>query len=331
MPFISWQMCVFLYVLAMIGYTGANIFYDAFLVDVTTDERTHKVSAAGYAWGYIGSVLPFIVFIIPFAAVTLFGGEAAQLEIGGFTLTYRFSITISMVCAVAWWFVYSRPILKNVHQKHYHEEVPHVIKESFHRLGDTFRNLSKNRNVFLFCLAYFFYIDAVNTVISMAISLATDMGVSSVVSLAVVIFINVIACPGAIIFGRLADRFGGKKMILVAIGGYLLIVLVGSQLSKNVNLIWVVGLLVGMFQGGIQAVSRSYFALLIPEKENTNEYFGFFEIFSKFAAIIGPVIISALTMATGKPEIAILGLIPLMVFGAIFLLMVKDTEHKQNV
>ena len=328
MPFFDWRACVILYVLAMIGYTGANIFYDAFLVDVTTDERTHTVSAAGYAWGYIGSVLPFIVFIIPFALVTLFGGELGYIMIGGFKLTNRLAITISMVCAVAWWFAYSRPIIRNVHQIHYHEEVPHVVRESFKRLFATFKNLSKNRNVFLFCLAYFFYIDAVNTVISMAISLATDMGIDQIVSLGVVIFINIIACPGSIIFGRLATRFGGKKMILTAIMGYLVIVLVGSQLSKNANLIWVVGFLVGMFQGGLQAVSRSYYALLIPEKDDANEYFGFFEIFSKFAAIIGPVIISVLTMVTGKPEIAILGLIPLMVLGTIFLLMVKDHEVK---
>lgn len=249
MPFFNYQACIVLYVIAMIGYTGANIFYDAFLVDVCDEERTHTVSSAGYAWGYIGSAIPFMIFIIPFAAVTLFGDANHNLVIGNFTLSYRLAISISMIAAVSWWWYYSQPIIKNVKQTHYHEAVDHVVVDSFKRLLNTFKNLSQNRNIFLFCIAYFFYIDAVNTVISMAISLATDMGISDVMSLAVVIFINIIACPGAIIFGKLATRFGGKKMLYTAIAGYLAIVIVGSQLSKNMNMIWVLGFLVGCFQG----------------------------------------------------------------------------------
>lgn len=328
-PFFSWQICIVLYIIAMIGYTGANTFYDAFLVDVTTDERTHKVSAAGYGWGYIGSVLPFIIFIIPFAAVTLFGDAEGNLMIGNMLLTYRMAITISMSLAVIWWMYYSRPLIKNVRQKHYHEPVDHVVRDSFSRLAKTFKNMKKNRNIFLFCLAYFFYIDSVNTVIKMAISLATDMGISATISLVLVILINLIAFPGAILYGKLTQKFGGKVMIYVAIAGYMCIVLAGSQISSNPNMIWVVGLLVGMFQGGIQAVSRSSFTMLIPEKADANEYFGFFEIFSKFSSIIGPLAISILITITGKPEIGILGLIPAMVVGAILLSFVKFNETKK--
>lgn len=329
LPIFDYIQCIIIYVFAMVGYTGANIFYDAFLVDVCDDDRMHKVSSAGYAWGYIGSALPFIIFIIPFALVTLLGDANGNLVLGGFTLTYRVAIMISMWAAVLWWLYHSRHIIRNVKQVHYHEEEPHVIRSSFKRLANTFRNLKKNRNVFLFCLAYFFYIDAVNSVISMAISLAGDMGVSDVVLLAVVIVINIVACPGAIIYGKLAEKFGGKPMIFAGIAGYLIIVVVGSQLGKSANMIWVLGLLVGMFQGGIQAVSRSYYALMIPEKEDANEYFGFFEIFSKFAAILGPFIIALVVQITNEPAYGILGLVPSLVIGAILLAFVKDDKTKQ--
>lgn len=320
LPIFDYKMCVFIYVFAMMGYTAANIFYDAFLVDVTTDERMHKVSSAGYAWGYIGSALPFCIFIIPFAIVTFFG----DVQIGGFTLTYRLAIMISMLSAVIWWAYHSRHIIKNVKQTHYHEEESHFIRKSFKRLVDSFKNIKSNRNIFLFCLAYFFYIDAVNTVITMAVALVSDMGVSDVVSLLVVIFINVIACPGAIIFGKLTDKFGGKPMLFSAILGYFVVVLVGSQIARNVNLIWALGFLVGCFQGGIQAVSRSYYALLIPDKSDSNEYFGFFEIFSKFSAILGPFIITIVVTITQRAELGILGLIPSLVIGAILLAFVKN-------
>ena len=328
LPFLNWQACIIVYIIAMIGYTGTTIFYDAFLVDVTTDERTHKVSSAGYAWGYIGSVLPFIIFIIPFAAVTLFGDADGNLMIGSLMLSYRMAITISMSLAVVWWMYYSRPFIRDIKQRNYHEPVDNVIKESFSRLAITFKNMRKNKNIFLFCLAYFFYIDSVNTVIKMAISLATDMGISAPMSLAVVIFINLIAFPGAILYGKLTQKFGGKIMIYAGIVGYMIIVLAGSQISKNANMIWLVGLLVGMFQGGIQAVSRSSFAMLIPTKEDSNEYFGFFEIFSKFSSIIGPLVISIIVSITGQAEYGILGLIPCMIIGAILLSFVKFNDKK---
>lgn len=330
LPIFDYKACVIIYVFAMMGYAAANIFYDAFLVDVTTDDRIHKVSSAGYAWGYIGSAVPFCIFIIPFAAVTLFGNDQGNLVLGGFTLTYRVAIMISMLAAVVWWAYHSRPFIQNVKQVHYYEPEEHYIRKSFTRLIDSFRNIKKNRNVFLFCIAYFFYIDAVNTVIHMAVSLATDMGVSDVESLFVVIFINIIACPGAIIFGKLTDKFGGKPMLFSAIAGYFIVVLVGSQLSRNVHMIWVLGFLVGCFQGGIQAVSRSYYALLIPAKEDSNEYFGFFEIFSKFSAILGPFIITIVVTITKKPEYGILGLIPSLIIGAVLLAMVKDPQKRIN-
>ncbi len=330
LPFIGYQAAIVIFIIAMIGYNGSIIFYDAFLVDVTSDDRVNKVSSAGYAWGYIGSVLPFLIFIIPFAAVTLFGDENGTLMLGSFALTYRLAVGISMGLSVFWWFAYSRPLLKNVHQRQYHEPTKHIVKDSFLRLFNTFKNIKANRNIFLFCISYFFYIDCVNTVIKMAVSLATDMGVSDIMSLAVVIAIQFIAFPSAIYFGRLVDRFGSKCMIYAGIVGYFFIIAFGAMIPSNVNLIWVVGVLVGLFQGGIQSVSRSYFTLLIPAKEDANEYFGFFSVFSKFSAILGPIAVSLVITLSGNTSYGILGLIPMMIIGGIVLIFVKDPKPNQE-
>lgn len=331
LPFIDYKMALLVFVIAMLGYNGSIIFYDAFIVDVCDDERVDKVSAAGYAWGYIGSVLPFLIFVIPFAAVTLFGDKVTgDLVIGSFTLTYRMACGITMGLAVLWWWIYSRPMLKNVKQKNYHEPVPHVIKESFAHLWHTFRDVKKNKNIFLFCISYFFYIDCVNTVIKMAVSLATEMGITDTMSLVVVIFINIIACPFSILFGKLVGNFGSKKMIYAGIIGYIGVVGCGAMIQSNPSFIWLVALLVGMFQGGIQSVSRSYFAKLIPDKADSNEFFGFFSVFSKFSAILGPIAVSIIIMITGETRYGILGLIPMMVLGMIFLMFVKDPESEQK-
>ena len=331
LPFIDYKMALLVFVIAMLGYNGSIIFYDAFIVDVCDDERVDKVSAAGYAWGYIGSVLPFLIFVIPFAAVTLFGDKVTgDLVIGSFTLTYRMACGITMGLAVLWWWIYSRPMLKNVKQKNYHEPVPHVIKESFAHLWHTFRDVKKNKNIFLFCISYFFYIDCVNTVIKMAVSLATEMGITDTMSLVVVIFINIIACPFSILFGKLVGNFGSKKMIYAGIIGYIGVVGCGAMIQSNPSFIWLVALLVGMFHGGIQSVSRSYFAKLIPDKADSNEFFGFFSVFSKFSAILGPIAVSIIIMITGETRYGILGLIPMMVLGMIFLMFVKDPESEQK-
>lgn len=329
LPFIDYRMAIVIFIIAMLGYNGSIIFYDAFIVDVCDDERVDKVSAAGYAWGYIGSVLPFIVFVIPFALVTLLGDpETGDWIIGSFTLTYRMACGLTMGMAVLWWFFYSRPMLKNVKQKNYHEPVPHVVRESFSHLWKTFRDVKKNKNIFLFCISYFFYIDCVNTVIKMAVSLATEMGISDVMSLVVVILINVVACPFSILFGRLVIGIGSKKMIYAGIIGYIGVVGCGAMIKSNPSFIWAVALLVGMFQGGIQSVSRSYFAKLIPDKADSNEFFGFFSVFSKFSAILGPIAVSVIIMITGRTELGILGLIPMMIIGMIVLAFVKDPESE---
>ena len=161
LPFIDYRAAIVIFIIAMLGYNGSIIFYDAFIVDVCDDERVDKVSAAGYAWGYIGSVLPFLIFVIPFALVTLLGDpKTGDLVLGSFTLSYRMACGLTMGMAVLWWLVYSRPMLKNVKQKNFHEPVPHVVRESFSHLYHTFRDIKKNKNIFLFCICLLYTSDA---------------------------------------------------------------------------------------------------------------------------------------------------------------------------
>ena len=158
--------------------------------------------------------------MIPFALVTLLGDpKTGDLVLGSFTLSYRMACGLTMGMAVLWWLVYSRPMLKHVKQKNFPEPVPHVVRESFSHLYHTFRDIKKNKNIFLFCISYFFYIDCVNTVIKMAVSLATEMGISDVMSLVVVIVINIVACPFSILFGKLVEHVGSKKSIYAGIIG----------------------------------------------------------------------------------------------------------------
>ena len=326
MPFINDFQAFVIYIVTMVGYGGSLVFYDAFLVDVTSEARFNKISSAGYGWGYIGSVVPFLLFIIPFGAVTVFGGDLLSLQLGQFTLTYRLAMSISMILAALWWLGFSFPMIKDVEQRYYRPVEDHVVRKSFERLGNTFKNIKNHKNVFMFCLAYFFYIDVVNSVIKMAVSLATDMGISPVASLGVIIVVQFVAFPSALFYGYLANKSGDKKMLFVGIVGYFIVILVGSQLGKNPGLIWLLGIIVGLLQGGIQAISRSFFTKLIPDKNDSSEYFGFFSIFSKFSAILGPLSISIVVTLTNNPSQSILSLIPLLVIGGFVLIFVKEPE-----
>lgn len=326
LPFVNDIQATLIYIFAMVGYGGANVFYDAFLVDVTSQERLNKISAAGYGWGYIGSVIPFLLFILPFGAVSVFGGDILELNIGGFTLSYRLAMSFSMTLAALWWLGLSFPMIKNVEQRYYRQSEGQIVKKSFGRIYSTFKNIQHHKNVFLFCLAYFFYIDVVNSVIKMAVALATDMGISPVASLGVIIVVQFVAFPSALFYGYLANRIGDKKMLFGGIFGYFVVILVGSMLGGNPGLIWLLGFIVGLLQGGIQAISRSFFAKLISDKKDTSEYFGFFSIFSKFSAILGPLSISIVVTLTKNPAQSILSLIPLLVIGGLILIFVQEPE-----
>lgn len=302
------------YGFALVGFSGTNIFYDAFLVDVTTKERMDKVSSAGFALGYIGSTIPFIISI----AVVLL----SQMEIIPISLPLACKITF-LITAV-WWLVFTIPILKNVNQVYYIEPEKEPIKKSFERLFKTLKAIKSHKNIFIFLIAYFFYIDGVDTIIGMASSYGTDLGISMVSLLIILLLTQFVAFPFTILYGRLAEKVGAKKLLYVGIITYIIICIYGYFITTALGF-WILAMAVGSAQGGIQAISRSFFGKMVP-KENANEFFGFYNIFGKFAAIIGPFLVAVITQATGQTRNGILSLIVLFVIGFFALGKVKEED-----
>ncbi|RLL43653.1 MFS transporter [Oceanobacillus piezotolerans] len=310
----NWLLLLIVYTLTSIGARGANVFYDAYIVDVTEKEKMDDLSARGYAVGYLGSVIPFVICI---AIITL-----SQMEI--ISLSVTMASKIAFLITAIWWIAFSIPMLKNVKQLYGIEREPKVIVNSFKRLGRTFKEIRKYRAVFLFLLAYFFYIDGVGTIISMSTAYGTDLGLSATDLIIALLAVQIVAAPFAILFGKLAQKYGTKKMILVGIIIYTIVCIYAMFLSTVIDF-WILAMLVASAQGGIQALSRSYFGKLVP-KEKNNEFFGFYNIFGRFAAVTGPFLVGVTTQFTGSSAIGVFSLAILFVIGFIILLFVPDVE-----
>ncbi|HIS40304.1 MAG TPA: MFS transporter [Candidatus Aphodovivens avistercoris] len=302
-----------LYVVSSVMLNGSMVFYDGMLVDATTEDRYDKVSSHGYAWGYIGSCIPFIACL----AVVL-GGGAVGIDM-------MLGMKIAFVITAAWWVAFTIPLIRNVKQTHYKEREPRMIRNTFAGLGRTIKAIVRDRRLRLFMLAFFFYIDGVHTIIKMSTSYGTDLGIDSTQLVLALLVTQFVAFPSAIAYGRLSERFGTKRMLLVAVVAYLCIVLFAAFFLKSAVEFWVLAICVGLFQGGIQALSRSEFGKLIP-KDNANEYYGFFDIFGKYAAVMGTFLVSVFTQITGNSSAGVLSIAVLFVIGFILLARMPEKE-----
>lgn len=318
--FADYRLLLMGYVISHIGFSGSNLFYDSFLTDVTTNERMNKVSSWGFAMGYIGgSTIPFVISIV-------------LLFVMGMENVAAFKWII--VLTSAWWLVFSIPFLRNVKQTHYLEKpVSSIIRSSMHHLLGTAKDIVHTPHLRLFILAYFFYIDGVGTVISVSTSYGTKLNISSMHMILALLMTQLVAVPFSILFGKLADKYGSINMLIFAVSLYGIICITGFFMGFNIEqnpgseaavglstlLFWMMAFLVGTVQGGIQAISRSYFGRLIPKKRS-NEFFGFFDIFGKFAAVIGPLLIGLFSRATGRDSIGIISLVALFLIGGGILL-----------
>ncbi|WP_151735224.1 MFS transporter ['Paenibacillus yunnanensis' Narsing Rao et al. 2020] len=310
----NWQLLLVGYMLIAIGSAGSNVFYDAFLVDVTDDSRMNKVSARGFATGYIGSTIPFLISI----AVLLL----AQQEVLPVSVTA--ASRIAFFTTAVWWGIFTLPMLRNVRQTHYIQREPRMVANSFRSLLETMKQIRQHRAIFLFLLAYFFYIDGVGTIITMSTAYGTDLGIGSTDLLIILFVTQVVAAPFAILYGRLADRFSGKTMLYAGICVYI-IVCIYAYFMKSAFDFWVLAMLVATSQGGIQALSRAYFARLVP-KENANRFFGFYNIFDKFASILGPLLVGLTAQLTGNTSAGVFSLVILFIAGLAILLQVPEPE-----
>lgn len=305
-----WLLFLLIFVAARLGYAACNVFYDSMLTDVTTDQRMDMVSSYGYAWGYLGSCVPFIA------------GIGVLFATGMSPLGFRISFLITAL----WWLALSVPLLKNVRQRHFLPGRPESPRRVFRRVGETFRKIRGNRRLFCYVLGYFCYIDGVYTIISMATAYGNELGIDSVQMILALLLTQFVAFPCAIASGVLAKKYGPLRLIKIFILLYMGICLFGYQLDK-VWEFWVLAAAVGVCQGGIQALSRSYYGRLIP-KEESNEYFGFFDIFGKFADFMGPLIISLCALLLGSSTYGILALVVL--FGAGYLLVCRSEKGEDG-
>ena len=312
---LGWLAFLIVYVLATIGLNGSLTFYDSMLIDTTSNERMDKVSSHGYAWGYVGSTIPFIVCI-----AVIFGGPALLgLDTAACT-------RISFLITALWWVAFTVPLLRSYRQVHYRTTADHTaeaVRGTFRELAGTFRRIARDRSLLLFMIAFFFYIDAVNTVISMSTSYGTQLGIDSTQLVIALLVTQFVAFPCAILYGRLAGRFGAKRMIVIAVIAYLGIVMFAAFFLKTAVEFWILAILVGMFQGGIQALSRSYYGKIIP-KDHANEYYGFYDIFGKTASVLGTFLVATTTAVTGNASAGVLSIAVLLAAALVLLLVQTD-------
>ena len=295
-----------IYVFSSVMLNASLVFYDAFLVDATEQDRYDEVSSQGYAWGYIGSCIPFIVCLV----IVLFGSSFGIGQLDG--------IRISFVITAVWWLVFSVPVLRDVHQTHFKAREAHLFRHTLKGLAGTCKKIARDKRLLMYMLAFFFYIDGVHTIITMSTSYGTDLGIDSTQLVLALLVTQFVAFPSAIAYGRLAGRFGTKRMLLIAVFAYFCITLFAAFFLRSAAEFWVLAVCVGLFQGGIQALSRSEFGKLIP-KENANEYYGFFDIFGKYATIMGTLLVSVFTQLTGSSSYGVLSVAVLFIVGFVLL------------
>ena len=318
---LSWFAFLVVYVLATVGLNSSMTFYDSMLVDVTSNERMDAVSSHGYAWGYVGSTVPFIGCL-----ALIFGGPAIGIPTAVAT-------RLSFVVTALWWAGFTIPLLRSYRQRHFKtsgETMGQAVRESLSGLAGTMRKITKDKSLFFFMLAFFFYIDGVHTVIAMITSYGTSLGIDSTQLVLALLVTQLVAFPSAIAYGWLAGRFGTKRMIMIAVLAYTCIVFFAAFFLKTAFEFWVLAVSVGLFQGGIQALSRSYFGRLIP-KENSNEFYGFFDVFGKYASVMGSFLVAVITQVTGDASLGVLSIAALLLVGLILLVKMPDPTRRAQV
>lgn len=300
----SWILFLGVFVIAKICYNASLIFYDSMLLDITDAKRMDYVSSQGYAWGYIGSCVPFVVSLV----FVLFYKKMG--------IPFYGAMTIAFLINALWWLGMTLPLLKNYKQVNFVEKQEHPIRDSFKRLGHTLSTLNEDKKVFFYLISFFFYIDGVYTIIEMATAYGSALGLNTNGLLIALLVTQIVAFPFALIFGRLSKKYPTDKLIKVCIIAYTGIALFAIQLDKQWEF-WILAIFVGMFQGAIQALSRSYFAKIIPANKS-GEYFGLFDICGKGASFMGTTLVGLISQLTGHMNYGVAMISVMFVIGFYF-------------
>ncbi len=304
----NWVLFLILYIVVKIAYSASLTFYDSMLNDVTTEERMDEVSSYGYAWGYIGSCIPFTVALIAY----VLGPDMVGLISNGLSKFIGFTIT------ALWWSLVTLPLIRNYKQINYVDAEKHSIISAFVKIFKTLKKIATNdKKVLLFLIAFFLYIDGVGTIIDNCINIGTDLGLNTVGQVVFLLLTQVVAWIGSLVFAKLSKKHDTASLILVCIVGYFVVCLYALTLKE----LWQFGIMafgVGCFQGSIQSLSRSYYSKIIPA-ENSGEYFGIYDIFSKGASFLGSAVIAWVKFAGGTINVAVGLLTIFFALGFIFL------------
>ena len=314
----QWQMAVLFYVVASVGFMGGNIFYDSLLPSVASNEDVDYVSSLGFAVGYIGGGLLFLVNVLMYQHPEWFGIADGST-----------AIRLSFLSVAVWWAVFTIPILLFVPEPKNENSVPllHALKAGAKQLKQTFNRIREMKVIGIFLLAYWFYIDGVDTIIRMAVKMGSSLGFEAGDLIVALLMVQFIAFPAALAYNWFAQKIGTKNAVFVAIGGYAVITFLAYFMNDRLHFFALAGL-IGLFQGGIQALSRSLYARLIPVGKE-GEFFGFYNMLGKFAAVIGPVLMGWVTLATGSVRLGILSILILFILGALLLMKVDFEEGER--
>ena len=313
-PESSWKLAVIFYGIGVIGFSGGNIFYDSLLVTVSKEKERNRVSALGFSLGYLGGGILFLLNVVMFLYPNWFGLED-QIE----------AVLWSFLLVAVWWFIFSLPIYLNVkepRQNSNNKKINTIIADAFGNLLNTARSIKKFKSAVIFLLAYFLYMDGVDTIIRMATSYGSDIGLSATSMIQALLLTQFIGFPATLVFGYYADKFGYKYSLSFAIIVYIIVVLFSSQMDTALEF-YMVASVIGLVQGGVQAISRSFFSTLIPENKAA-EFFGFYNFIGKSSVFLGPFMVSGIALITGSPSYGILSLLILFIPGLILLWLVPE-------
>lgn len=315
----TWMSFLVIYVLAKIFYSASLTFYDSMLNDVTTEERMDQVSSYGYAWGYIGSCIPFTLALI---AYILSGGLSENLML----FSPKAGMIIGFAITAVWWFIVTVPLIKNYKQINYVENTEGSVRHVFSQIGNTLKKIvTKDKKVMYFLIAFFLYIDGVGTIIDNCINIGTDLGLPTVGQVIFLLATQVVAWGGSLVFASLSKKYDTVTLILICIVGYFAVCIYALTLRTLLHF-GILAFGVGCFQGSIQSMSRSYFSKIIPP-ENSGEYFGIYDIFAKGASFLGSAVIAAVKLMGGTINIAVASLAIFFALGFIFL-KISDRQEK---
>lgn len=315
----EWGMALVIYILAVLGFSGSVVFYDSLLVDVAKDTELDMVSAIGFSFGYLGGGLLFAFDVVMTLYPQTFGLDDAA-----------HAVRVSFLSVAVWWGLFSIPVMLFVKENKSHASVglAGAVRGGFVQLWDTFLQIRKLKVTFLFLVAYWLYIDGVDTVVRMAVDYGLSLGFDSNHLMLALLVTQFVGFPAAIVFGRLGERKGARQGIMIAIFVYFLVIIWAYQMQQ-VWEFYALAVTIGLVQGGIQALSRSFYARMIP-KSKSGEFFGFYNMMGKFAAVLGPLMMGWVAIITQSPRLSILSVLLLFIMGAVLLAQVDEEKGRRQ-